>query len=256
MLSTYAAYQLTTQNIDRSLGIVKNDPMVGRETEYYLENIGNIKSAEEFVNDGRIFQYAMKAFGLEDMNYAKAFMRKVLEEGTDDKTAFANRLADNRYIEFAETFNFARYGETATTFTRAQQGTVDLYMRQTLEENEGEKNEAVRLAMYFERKAPDLQSVTGILADSALSTVVRTILGMPEATATLNIDKQIEMLEGRIDIADFQDPDKLAGMIERFSAMWDMNNGGGAAEAEVGLLFGNAGATTLSADMLMSLLTR
>ena len=36
MLSTYAAYQLTTNNIDRSLNIVKSDPMVERETAYYL----------------------------------------------------------------------------------------------------------------------------------------------------------------------------------------------------------------------------
>ncbi|MCP1200909.1 DUF1217 domain-containing protein [Notoacmeibacter sp. MSK16QG-6] len=255
MLSTYAAYQLTTQNIDRSLTIVKSDPMVERETAYYLENVGNIKTAEDFVNDSRIFQYAMKAFGLEDMSYAKAFMLKVLKEGTDESTAFANRLADKRYVDFAETFNFSRHGETATTFTKAQKGTVDLYMRQTLEENEGAKNEAVRLAMYFERKAPDLESVTGILADSAMSTVVRTILGLPESTAMLDIDKQIEMLEDRIDITDFQDPDKLAGMIERFSAMWDMENGSSTAESQVGLLF--SGSTqTLSADMLMSLLAR
>lgn len=255
MLSTYAAYQLTTQNIDRSLTIVKSDPMVERETAYYKENVGKIKTAEEFVNDSRIFGYAMKAFGLDDMTYAKAFMLKVLKEGTDENTAFANRLADKRYVDFAETFNFSRHGETATTFTKAQQGTVDLYMRQTLEENEGAKNEAVRLAMYFERKAPDLESVTGILADSALSKVVRTVLGLPESTAMLDIDKQIDMLSERIDIKDFQDPDKLAKMIERFSAMWDMENGSSAAESQVGLLFSGS-SPTLSADLLMSLLAR
>ncbi len=138
---------------------------------------------------------------------------------------------------------------------RAQQGTVDLYNRQTLEQNEGEKNDAVRLAMYFERKAPDLESVTGILADSAIFQVVRTMYSLPDEMAMLDIDKQIEMLEERVDITDFKDPDKLAKSIERFSAMWDAQNGEAAAASSVGLLFGSTGGT-LSADMLLSLLTR
>ena len=66
----------------------------------------------------------------------------------------ANTLTDPRYLEFASTYDFDRYGSIATTFTKARQGTVDKYLRQTLEENEGAKNEGVRLALYFERKAP------------------------------------------------------------------------------------------------------
>ena len=68
------------------------------------------------------------------MTYAKAFMRKVLNEGVDSSDAFANQLADSRYRDFADTFNFKRYGETTTIFDRTRQGTVDKYVRQMLEE--------------------------------------------------------------------------------------------------------------------------
>jgi hypothetical protein len=111
------------------------------------------------------------------MSYAKAFMRKVLTEGTDDESAFANQLADTKYRDFAEAFNFARHGETATIFSSAQQGTVDKYHRLTLEEEAGADNTGVRLALYFERNAPELTSAYGILADNALADVVRTALG-------------------------------------------------------------------------------
>ena len=112
-----------------------------------------MKSIDDFLADDRLFTYAMKAFGLGDMAYAKAFMRKVLEGGIDANESFANSLADKRYRDFAETFNFARYGEATTVFTRAGQGTVDNYVRQALEENAGAQNEGVRLALYFQRKA-------------------------------------------------------------------------------------------------------
>jgi len=64
----------------------------------------------------------MKAFGLEDMTFAKAFMRKVLTEGVATAT-FANRLSDKRYADFAG-FNFAALGRrhrtNAATTTRRQ----------------------------------------------------------------------------------------------------------------------------------------
>ena len=62
----------------------------------------------------------MKAYGLEDMDYAKAFMVKALKEGVDDPDSFANKLTDKRYAEFVTTFNFAKYGELATIYNRAQ----------------------------------------------------------------------------------------------------------------------------------------
>src|SRR5690606_1504423 len=113
---------------NQSISRVKTEPMVQRETEYYLANIGNVKSVDAFIEDTRLFNYAMKAHGLEDMAYAKAFMRKALEEGLADPKAFANQLNDKRYAEFVRSFNFAELGAEATTFNLASKGTSDRYL--------------------------------------------------------------------------------------------------------------------------------
>ena len=91
-----------------------------RETKYYLENITKVKSIDEFVNNDRLFRYAMKAHGLEDMTYAKAFVIKALKEGVSDPDSFANKLTDKRYAEFVTSYNFEKYGELATSFNKAQ----------------------------------------------------------------------------------------------------------------------------------------
>ncbi|MFP1633687.1 DUF1217 domain-containing protein [Zhengella sp. ZM62] len=254
MLSTYVQYNLIAANMDRSVEAINRDPVVSRETEYYLANIGNIDTVEDFIADTRLFNYAMKAHGLSDMSYAKAFMTKVLEEGHDDDEAFVNRLADNRYVEFAKTFDFNRYGATATTFSRASTGVAEKYVRQTLEENAGETNTAVRLALYFERKAPEITSVTQILADQALFTVVRTNLGLPESFSMLDIDRQIEIFEQRVDLESFSDPEAVAKQIERFSALWDANNPDQTAANNIGLLFSNS-AAGISPDLMMAIQT-
>lgn len=352
MINTYTSYQLITRDMNQSLDRVQNQPMVQRETEYYLENITKVKSIDDFLGDDRLFRFAMKAHGLEDMAYAKAFMRKVLEEGLDDPNSFANKLTDKRYQEFAksfnfvrhgadttiynaaqqgtvqnylleavangvaidnpvlkentayyqaniasvrsiddflrddrifqfamrahgfdgdlpskqvvrtmleggiddpdspankssderfaklvESFNFARYGEDATTINPAQKPAIDKYMRQTLEEDAGRQNEGVRLALYFERMAPKMTSYFEILGDRAIGSVVRTILGLPDEIAQLDIDKQVALIKSRIDIEDFKDPEKLQDLLTRFTTMWEINNPTASPQAMITTLF-------------------
>ena len=252
MSTTLIDYNLISRDLTRSLKSTAAQPMVARETEYYLEHIRDIKTIDDFFKDTRIYRYAMKAFGLEDMTYAKAFMRKVLAGGIDDKKSFANTLTDPRYKEFAEAFNFKRYGNATTVFDRAQQGTVDRYVRQTLEQDAGQKNEGVRLALYFERKAGSIESAFHILADAALLKVVQTALAIPSATSAMDIDKQAKLIESRLDVADLKDPAKLKKFLTRFAALWEVNNPS-TTQASPAVLFAQPLETGIGMDLIASL---
>lgn len=253
MLGTYTQYTVITRDLDRSVAQVKDTPQVAREIEYYRDNISNVKSIEDFVGDRRLFDFAMKAFGLSDMAYAKAFMVKVLEGSLDDADSLVNTLADKKYRDFAETFNFNAHGETTTIFTKVQQGVVDMYLRQTLEENAGSDNEGVRLALYFERKAEKIESAYDILGDKALGAVVRTALGLPDSIAFLDIDKQKEMIESRLDLADLKDPEKLGKFLQRFTALWDVNNQQSVQTQGVVALVSGSTASGISEDLMMAI---
>jgi Protein of unknown function (DUF1217) len=221
MTSTIASYQLIASNLTRSLQQTAKKPDVSRDTEYYLAHIGTVTSIESFITDYRLFSYAMKAHGLSDMVYAKAFMRKVLDEGVATAGTFANNLSDSRYREFAAAFDFAGQGASATKAASATTDTVGKYLNQSLEEDAGSKDEGVRLALYFLRKAPDIKNSYQVLADAALLKVAQTALGISAVTSMAGIDKQAAMLTKAIDFSDFRDPDKLHQFLQRFSAMWD-----------------------------------
>ncbi len=253
MVNTFLNYQLISRDIGRSLKQVQSQPVVERESKYYLDNIEKVKSIDDFVGDDRLFNYAMKAFGLSDMAYAKAFMVKVLEGGIDKRDSFANSLSDKRYREFAATFDFAHYGDAATLFQRAGQGTVDKYVRQTLEENAGQQDEGVRLALYFQRKAANITSPFDILADPALSSVIRTTFGWPNTIAQANIDKQADMISSRIDMADFQDPEKVTEFLQRFTTMWDFSNSSTSSPTSIAALMAQPVELGVSTDLLLTL---
>jgi hypothetical protein len=222
MLTTSATYRLIARDLDRSLEQKAAETSIARETDYYLENISNIKNVDDFIKNTRVFGYAMKAFGLEDMTYAKAYMRKILVEGIDDPNSLANRVADDRFLRFATVFNFQRYGEATMVTTGAGQGTVDRYVRQALEASAGEDNEGVRLALYFLREAPKVKSAYDLLADPALWQVVKTVFGFPTEMANAAIEKQAAAVLQRLDLDDLKDPAKLDQLITRFTAVYDV----------------------------------
>ncbi len=107
MTSTLTSYTLIARDLPTAMKRKAADPATARETAYYAANIGTVKSVDDLLADRRLYAYAMKAFGLEDMTYARAFMRKVLSEGAASPASFANRLADDRYVAMAKAFDFA-----------------------------------------------------------------------------------------------------------------------------------------------------
>ena len=252
MLSTAMSLRLVTSDITRTLDRVANSPQAAREIAHYRESIGKVKSIEDLLKDDRLFTFAMRAHGLGDMAYAKGFMRKALEGGIDDRNSFANKLVDKRYRDFVETFNFVRHGETTTIFSRAVQGTIDRFVRQTLEEQQGSQNQGVRLALYFERKAPGLKTGYDVLADPALAEVVRTALGLPDAFGQADVDRQARLIESRIDFADLADPKKLETFLHRFATLHDLKNPPMMAQAP-SILIGQPISAQIGADVLMSL---
>lgn len=118
MVSTYLSYDLINRDMKTSISRVAQQGLTERQTKYYKENIGNVKSVDDFLNNYQLYSYAMDAFGLGEMTYAKAFMKKVLESDLNDQNSFANKLTDERYREFAAAFNFT--ASTKTVQTEAQ----------------------------------------------------------------------------------------------------------------------------------------
>lgn len=252
MINTMTSYRLIAADLPRSLERVSKEPLVQRDSAYYLENIGDVKSIDDFMKDTRLYNYALKAFGLDNMAYAKAFIRKVLTEGVEDSESFANKLSDPRYKEFATAFNFAKLGDKTTSQAEVKQPIVDKYIRQTLEVETGEQNEGVRLALYFARKAPTITSAYQILGDKALLEVFQTTFSIPATTSNMDIDRQARLVEDKLDLDDLKDPTKLDKLMTRFTAMYEMKNPSAAASIPSMLI---GGSTTIGiADSILTTL--
>ncbi|MBB3951415.1 DUF1217 domain-containing protein [Aureimonas jatrophae] len=124
MISTLLNYRLYTNNMARTLEQVASQAQTERAKAYYDSHIGGVATVDEFLDDYKLYSYAMKAYGLEDQINAKGLMRKVLESDLTDSNSFANKLVDKRYQAFAKAFDFSSGTKDPQAQTTAQSALV------------------------------------------------------------------------------------------------------------------------------------
>ena len=254
-MDALSTYTLFAANREKTLERITSNQLVSREVDYYNENISNVKSADDLVNDTRLLKFTLTAYGLEDMTYAKALIKEVLEGGTDDNSSLANQLIDPRYTELVEDFDFSRYNTATTAFDRVTKGVVDKYYQMNMETEAGEDNVGARLAIYFERKMGDIEDPYDILGDKALLQFFQTAYNVPSQMSLSTIERQYEIISDKLDIEDLSDPEFTDKLVKRFLAMWDMQNEDTSSTSSVVPLISGSSSTSLglSMDMLSSI---
>jgi len=229
-VQTAAGAKNTIARYTATLGELKHEQARGKtETQYFDTTILSVTSVDDLLKNTRLRSYIVRAYDLEK-NIPDATLRKVLTSDKIDERSFANKSGNAAFKALAADFNFNSDGSAGRAAVAVAQDnssiatTRSFYYRQKVEEDAGSKNEGVRLALYFERKAPGISSAYSILADKALLKVAQTLYGLPESMSLLDIDKQAKMLDKVMNLEDFQDSQKVQKMLTRFSAKWDAAN--------------------------------
>ncbi len=218
-----------------------------KDAVYYQKNIANIESVKDLLADRKLVDIALVAKGLDPAKVTTADLRKMFDSDLNDPKSFVNTQKDPRFAELVASFNFNDDSEIARLpkfgpQTRDQfMETQRKYLQQTLETQQGETNPGVRLALYFERKAPSITSAYDLLADKALAEVFRTTFSLPDEVGAMDIDQQAKVVEKHLNLKDLADPAKLSKLLNRFSALYDIKNGQIAASSPIVTLYQGGG---------------
>lgn len=226
------------------------------DADYFKENIVKVKTAADFLGDKKLVSFVLEAKGLDPKDYDSALLKKAFAADPDDKKSILNDPANAKLKDIVMAFNFDQKGNLVRSGVGDAQSdsslatTNSLYLHQTLEQQQGEQNDGVRLALYFQRKAPDISSIYDLMGDKALFQVITTTFSLPSAISSMDVDQQAALLKHFVNIKDLQDPDKLNRLIQRFTAMYDQTTKSTQSPA-LSILGGNS--SGISADTLLSI---
>lgn len=212
-----------------------------RDLAYFREKIGTIDSAEALVKDYRLLSVALGAFGLGDDLNSKFLIRKVLEEGTTEPDALANKLRDKRYRDLSRAFGFGDFEVPNTRLGDFADRIEARYKDRAFETDLGKTSDSMRLALNAQRELADLAAGSGssrtkwftLMGTPPLRKVMETALGLPSSFATLPIDNQLqefldrsERVFGTNDLSKLSEGETLGRLLDRYTALDGIANGG------------------------------
>lgn len=213
---------------------------ISREASYFRENIAGAETAQALVADRTLLTVALGAFGLEADIDKRAYVQRVLEDGTTAEGAFANRLVDGSYRQLAATFGYGDPGGATVALAPLMEDLAERHVERAFEAAVGGIDNDLRLSMNFFREIGELAG-TGlgddafwfrVLGDVPLRTVLEGALGLPSEFGALDVDRQAETLRekarselGVASVADFEDPDVREAAIQRFLVRREAQSG-------------------------------
>ena len=200
------------------------------DVDNFAKGMADVKSLDDFLGNSKLTDFILKSVGLDPKDYDKDTLKKIFTSDPEDKKSYLNTKADSKFKDIVADFNFDKDGN----MTRSKLGTVQdagaldrtqsAYVAQQLETQQGQSNDGTRLALYFARQAPNITSLYTILGDKALFQVVQTAFSLPTQMSSMDVDKQVSMLQKFIDLKDLGDPTKVDKLVKRFTAMYDIQN--------------------------------
>lgn len=202
-----------------------------REIDYFNENIGDMRSAEDLVKNRRLLGVALGAFGLQDDIDNRYFIQRILSDGTSSDDALANKLTDERYRKLSEAFGFGPGAAVTTGFSENMNDIVAQYQTHSFEVSVGEQDDTMRIALYAQRELGELADKDisedtkwfSLMGLPPLRSMFETALGLPSAFGQIDIDQQLKVfrektraITGDDTVSQFSDP----AMVEKFTTLY------------------------------------
>ncbi len=212
-------------------GALAKSPEIQRDAAYFRDRIGKIDTADDLVADRRLLRITLEAFGLEADLESRAFIRKVLSDGTLKTGAFAMRLSDPRYKALTEAFGFGDFPVPNTKLSDFPDRILAQWQERRFETAIGQQNGDFRLALNTRRELAKLAAGSGsetakwfrILGNPPLRKVMQTGLGLPDSFPKLDIDRQVATMDskaasvfGTSGVSQFTDPARIDDLLRRF----------------------------------------
>jgi hypothetical protein len=232
LISTgYSGWAFLQKTLTSQKAAFAQDPVLQRDEDYFRQKIGSIRTADDLVADRRLLKVALEAFGLGNDIDSKAFIRKVLSDGTLKTDALANKLADKSYARFSAAFGFGDFDVPRTQLSTFPDEILKRYESQRFEAAVGDQDNSLRLALYAQRELPALAAKRSsddtkwysILGSTPLRTVVQAALGLPSSVARLDVDHQVTMFKDKAQavfgdpgVNQFADSAKMDVLIRRY----------------------------------------
>ena len=236
-LSGLGGWAFLQSTYDSQLETYSSSAQIKNDIDYFTEKLSKPIAVEDFVTDGRLRRIALTSFGLAEESWKTGYVRTVLDEVQDPESTFLARLNNEAYSDFANALRPNSEGMINLASAQVER-MAGQYAAESFEAAVGEQDNAMRLSLNYQSEiaglvnadATDQTNLYRMLGSVPVRTVMETALGLPSEFATLDIDRQAEILDeelqkkfGISSISDLSQPDVIDRVIQRYQVLDSLN---------------------------------
>ena len=230
-LGGLAGWALLKRTMASQQAVLAGTAEMQRREEAVRTRVGAMQTADDLMADREVLSVALGAYGLDQDLANKAFIRKVLTDGTLSTDALANRLADKSYRAFSAAFGFGDFTTPRSALSDFPDKLLERYRAARFEAAVGQQNEDFHLALNAERELGEiagrsLSDEAGwftIMGSPPLRKVFEVALGLPSSFGGLDLDRQLDVFReksaqrlGVEKVADFAAPGAMDRLVTQF----------------------------------------
>ena len=225
-MSATIAYKLAEKDPAKQIARGEKDSSTQREIANFKRKVADLKTPDDLFKDKRLLDFVMKAVGLGNREGMEGIFRKAMSESPSSEKSMVNKLPDKAWLAAAQTLQMDSTGVATLQSEDMVAKLSEQFARASYQSSLTEQNSAIPIALYFKENAANVTSVLGILGDTTMRKFVTTALQLPDDIAIQPVSTQVKAVAARLDVKDFQSPEKVDRMISRFLINADKLNGG------------------------------
>ncbi|MEX0969297.1 MAG: DUF1217 domain-containing protein [Paracoccaceae bacterium] len=232
-LTGYAGWKLLQRTDAAQRTSFERSPEIQRDIAYFKDKIAAADTPEKLVADRRLLKVALGAFGLDEKLTHRAYMRKVLAEGSESPDAFANKISDPSFAKLAKAFGYGNLAGTNVRLSDFAAGITDAYKTRQYERAVGTVDDSMRLALNFKREMAGYASGASttvqwfkLMGNQPIRKILEQGLGLPSEIGNIkDVDRQQSLfrsaatkLFGSDDPAVMAKPENMETILRNFFA--------------------------------------
>lgn len=209
------------QDVAAELKKIIDKPQTKKAIEDFKKRVANVKTAKEFVEDPKLLNFALTAYGLKsEIQYAGRARQAVLSDYSNTGS-LVRKLRNGKLTALTIALDFVKQGVTKVKSEAFLKEITDKYAETIRNEEIENFSPAVASALYFKKAIGKVSTHLEILADVTLRDVVYSALNIPQQTVNLSVSKQIKVLEAKLDIKKVTDGTFVEKLATQFLARQD-----------------------------------
>jgi hypothetical protein len=172
---------------------------------YFKANAASITTPAALLKNYKALTVVLGAFNLSSLVNSPALVNQLLTQNPSDKSSTAYRIGNAQYIAFATALS--NWSPPPFSTSSGINSIVSAYETNTFEQKADTQSAGLQKALYFNRTAGSITSLTQLQSDPDLLAVAVEGLNIPlTAYDNLSFTQQTQLLQQKLNLADLQKP--------------------------------------------------